>query len=71
MGVKNEQNWHENYESLKQYITEHHHLPNKRVVENRGLLNWWKYNQKLIKQGKLAPERIELLKVLSEMRWTK
>ena len=71
MGVKNEQNWRENYESLKQYITEHHHLPNKRVVENRGLLNWWKYNQKLIKQGKLAPERIELLKMLSEMRSTK
>ena len=44
------------------------HLPNKKKVENRGLLNWWKYNQRLIKQGKLAVERVQLLSELSKMR---
>lgn len=60
--------WLRNYELLKAFVIEHHHLPDKRRVENRGLLNWWKYNQKLIKQGKLSDERIKLLKKLSEMR---
>lgn len=60
--------WIRNYELLKAFIKEHHHLPDKRRVENRGLLNWWKYNQKLIKQGKIKDERIRLLKELSEMR---
>lgn len=62
--------WLRNYELLKAFIKEHHHLPDKRRVVNRGLLNWWKYNQKLIKQGKLSDERIRLLKELSEMRST-
>lgn len=60
--------WLRNYELLKAFVCEHHHLPDKRRVENRGLLNWWKYNQKLIKQGKLSDERVRLLRELSEMR---
>lgn len=60
--------WQTNYGLLKAFIAEHHHLPDKRRVENRGLLNWWKYNQRLIKQGKINEERIKLLKELSEMR---
>lgn len=61
--------WLRNYELLKAFIKEHH-LPDKRREENRGLLNWWKYNKKLIKQGKLSDERIRLLKELNEMRST-
>ncbi|MGM9758746.1 MAG: helicase associated domain-containing protein [Parabacteroides sp.] len=68
MATKNEQRWRENYERLKAYIVENRHLPDKKKVENRGLLNWWKYNKKMIKQGKLDPERIRLLSELSEMR---
>lgn len=68
MTTNNKQRWNENYELLKAYIIEHHHLPDKKKVENRGLLNWWKYNQKMIKKEKLAPERIELLTELSNMR---
>lgn len=65
---KSEQNWLNNYELMKAYIAKHHHLPNKRKVENRGLLNWWKYNQKLIRQGKLDDKRISMLQTLSDMR---
>lgn len=68
MVTKNEQRWQENYELLKAYIVEHHHLPDKKKVENRGLLNWWKYNQKMKRQGKLTSERIGLLTDLSNMR---
>lgn len=63
-----EQRWLDNYILLKEYIMEYRHLPNKKKVENRGLLNWWKYNQKLVKQGKIGEEKIKLLNELSEMR---
>lgn len=71
MRAKDEQRWHENYMLLKEYIKEHRHLPDKKKVENRGLLNWWKYNKKLVKQGKMDAVRMEMLKELSDMRLIK
>ena len=65
---KNEENWLEKYAGLKEYIVLHRHLPNKKKEENRGLLNWWKYNKKLIKQGKLKPERVRMLMELDALR---
>ena len=66
--MKNETRWLENYEQLKLFIQEHGHLPNKKKVENRGLLNWWKYNQKLIRRGALDEARCQMLQRLSDMR---
>ena len=68
MATKNEQKWQVNYEQLKDYILEHHQLPDKKKVENRGLLNWWKYNKKCIKLGKLSEYRVNMLQILSDMR---
>ena len=68
--TKREENWLKGYETLKNYIEEHKQLPNKKKVENRGLLNWWKYNKKRAKQGLLPPDRLALLKTLSDMRLT-
>ena len=65
---KRSQNWFRNYELLKDYVKENKHLPGKRRVENRGLLNWWKYNRKLILQGKLDKERVQMLDELGQMR---
>ena len=65
---KRSQNWFRNYELLKAYVKENKHLPGKRRVENRGLLNWWKYNRKLILQGKLDKERVQMLDELGQMR---
>ena len=52
--------WNRNFRKLKAYIDEHHHLPDKKKVEHRGLLNWVKYNRKKIKAGTLAPEKERL-----------
>ena len=68
MQTKLELKWLGNYNQLKQYIELHRHLPDKKKVDNRGLLNWWKYNKRLIKQGKLDAERTALLQELSAMR---
>lgn len=60
----------EHYCLLKKYVSDHGHLPDKKKVENRGLLNWWKYNKKRAKQGLLPPDCLALLKMLSDMRLT-
>ena len=65
---KNDLRWQQKYEQLKAYIIAHRHLPDKKKVENRGVLNWWKYNKKQIKQGKISAERHQLLIELSDMR---
>ena len=66
--MNRDEQWFCNYALLKAFIEETGHLPNKKKVENRGLLNWWKYNKKLIKAGKLDAERMQLLDELSNMR---
>lgn len=66
--TRREQKWMENYVLLKAYIKACGHLPDKKKVENRGLLNWWKYNRKLTKAGKLSKEQKRLLAELGEMR---
>lgn len=48
------------FELLKVYIEEHHHLPDKRKVENRGLLSWAKYQRKRIKAGALDEDKLRL-----------
>ena len=60
--------WNRNYRKLKAYIDEHHHLPDKKKVEHRGLLNWVKYNRKKIKAGTLSPEKMHLLCELLDSR---
>ncbi len=66
--MKNEERWRYNYTELKSYIEEHGQLPNKKKTENRRLLNWWKYNRKLIKLGKISNERAKMLAKMSETR---
>ena len=68
MATVNERKWQEQYGELKEYISTHHQLPDKKVVHNRGLLNWWKYQKRLFKEGKLSDEHVQSLRELSDMR---
>lgn len=70
MASKTDENWLANYESLKAYIIERGHLPDKHVVENRALLSWAKYQRKKIKEGKLEDEKRELFESLLATRST-
>lgn len=73
MSVKNDERWLANYEALKAYIAEHHHLPDKHKAENRGLLSWWKYQMIILRHAqepldsKLA-ERKRMLQTLADSR---
>ena len=37
-------------------------------MEYRRLLNWWKYNRKVFKAGRMDKERAKMLEELSNMR---
>lgn len=60
--------WLLNYARLMKYVVEHGQLPDKKKVENRGLLNWWKYNKKQLKAGVIDDTRKRMLEVLSSTR---
>lgn len=66
--MTHEESWQQNFESLKAYIEEHHHLPDKKKVENRGLLSWAKYQKKRIKAGALDEEKKRLFEELMDSR---
>lgn len=53
----------------KVYIDEHHHLPDKHKVENRGLLNFSKYTRKKIKEGTCDEWKGEMFEGLMAERW--
>lgn len=50
--MKNDEKWIANYEALKAYIDEHHHLPPKNATDGKWMLNFAKYTRKTIKEGK-------------------
>lgn len=66
--MTHEESWQQNFELLKAYIEEHHHLPDKKKVENRGLLSWAKYQRKRIKAGALNEERKRQFEELLDSR---
>lgn len=66
--MTNQERWNQNFELLKTYIEEHHHLPDKKKVENRGLLSWAKYQRKRIKVGALDEEKTRLFLELMDSR---
>lgn len=70
MQTKNDEKWMINYLALKEYISVRGHLPDKHVVENRGLLSWAKYNRRKIKEGKLEVEKVRLFNELMATRST-
>lgn len=69
MSSKNEERWLENYEALKAYIDEHHHLPPKNApLGAKYLLNWMKYQRKRMKAGLMNEEHQMLLETLLDSR---
>ena len=66
--MTHEESWNHNFELLKMYIKEHHHLPDKKKVENRGLLSWAKYQRKRIKAEALDEDKKKLFLELMDSR---
>lgn len=68
MSGKNEDNWLTFFSELQAYIETQGHLPDKLVVENRGLLSKAKYLRKKIKAGKAEDWMLERFETILAMR---
>ena len=68
MVMDREETWNKKYQALKAYVEEYKQFPDKKKVENRALLNWWKYNKKRMKQAAMTEDKQALLLELSNMR---
>lgn len=66
--MTHEESRQQNFELLKAYIKEHHHLPDKKKVENRALLWWAKAQRKKIKAGALDEEKTMMFQELMDSR---
>ncbi len=61
-------NWHFKYRHVWTFVQIHRRYPSRHHPEEHVLLNWMKYNRRLINKGLLSEERIQLLKKLEELR---
>lgn len=68
--AKNEENWLTFFSELQAYIEAHGHLPEKHVVEDRGLLSKAKYLRKKIKAGTAEEWMVERFEGILAMRST-
>lgn len=69
MASKNDEKWMTNYEALKDYIVEHHHLPPKNApIGAKYLLNWSKYVRRTIKDGTCDEWKREMFESLMSER---
>lgn len=66
--MTNDERWTSFIHDLREYILDHHHLPDKHRVENRGLLNQTKYLRKKMKDGTLDAERVQELEAVLSLR---
>ena len=46
------------YNEVKTFIETYHRNPSKHRIEEHLMLNWVKHNRKLLKAGKMDPERV-------------
>lgn len=66
--AKNEENWLVFFSELQSDIETHGHLPDKYVVENRGLLSKAKYFRKKTKAGTAEDWMVERFERILAMR---
>lgn len=69
MAEKTDSKWLANFESLKAYIAEHHHLPPKSATDGKWMLNFAKYTRKKIKEGTIDDWKREMFESLMAERW--
>lgn len=50
MAEKTDCKWLANFECLKAYIAEHHHLPPKSATDGKWMLNFAKYTRKKLRR---------------------
>ena len=62
-----DERWMANWTAVMDFITANHRNPSKHRIEEHLMLNWVKHNRKLLKAGKMAPERVEMMGKLVDL----
>lgn len=65
--MNQDERWLANWTAVMDFITANHRNPSKHRIEEHLMLNWVKHNRKLLKAGKMAPERVEMMGKLVEL----
>ena len=59
--------WMSKYQEVVTFIESNKRNPSKHRIEEHLMLNWVKYNRKLLNAGKMVPEREEMFGKLVEL----
>lgn len=59
--MKREEQWKEKYDNLWKFVSENHRGPSRHRIEEKDMLNWLKYNRKLLNRDALSPEKEEAI----------
>ena len=62
-----EERWYIQYEEITNYIRQNRRRPSKHRTEDHKMLNWLKYNRKLMLKGELPENRVEQFKKLLQL----
>ena len=65
--MKQEDSWHQHYQRIMLFMKETHRRPSKHRIEEHRMVNWIKYNKKLIAKGLLSEERTKLFNELLDV----
>ena len=60
--MKNDDLWMVRYGEVLDFMTSHRRNPSKHRIEEHLMLNWMKYNRKMMNAGKLKADREKLFK---------
>ena len=59
-----DERWLQQWQIIMDFMEANKRRPSMFVVEERGMRNWWKHQQKLLNAGELKLERVKLFKEL-------
>ncbi len=62
-----EERWLAKWQEAVDSLEVNHRKLSKFVPEERNMRSWWKHNKKLMNEGDLKPERVEMFKQLLEL----
>ena len=62
-----DERWIARYNKVMEFMVKNHRNPSRHRIEEHLMLNWVKHNRKLLKAGKMAPERVEMMGKLVDL----
>lgn len=65
--ITQDERWEKNYQQIIAYVNTFKRWPSKHRIEDHRMLNWLKYNRKLVAENRLEPERKKRFEALLSM----